>query len=399
MGVRAHTQILVRNLEGNTVCLPHDGYLLCGADLKVKLAGVSHVPAHCQRLVSGTIDIHDDTVLIAAEHGTFPSCTLLLRLLGGKGGFGSLLRGATSKAGQKKTSNFDACRDMSGRRLRHVNAEKQLKEWTAGQQERELEKAGEEFIKKLAKEKKESESIMADVTRIREENAQAIERVSAAVESGLKEARKQVIAQGKRKVAAEEVAPHKRSKLLSMLQEVDEESDEEDGEHNAVQGEAEVLVLSPSQSAEAGPSSSSDNQQQPPAEPISDSDDNGQNTIKTPDTGSESEVGVADEDQPEVARLAPEPAGFAVVKNAACHGSGDAAGDKVQEGPLQWDRIHHSKELEALGLDRLKSELQERGLKCGGSVSERAARLFLLKSIPLEKLDRKHFAKVYKNGQ
>lgn len=37
-------------------------------------------------------------------------------------------------------------------------------------------------------------------------------------------------------------------------------------------------------------------------------------------------------------------------------------------------------------------ELQSRGLKCGGSLSERAGRLFLLKTVPLEKLDKKHFA-------
>lgn len=48
--------------------------------------------------------------------------------------------------------------------------------------------------------------------------------------------------------------------------------------------------------------------------------------------------------------------------------------------------------VQVLGLEKLKVELQVRGLKCGGSLSERAERLFLLKSTPLEKLDRKHFA-------
>jgi hypothetical protein len=35
----------------------------------------------------------------------------VLRLRGGKGGFGSLLRGAGK---QKLTDNFDACRDLHG---------------------------------------------------------------------------------------------------------------------------------------------------------------------------------------------------------------------------------------------------------------------------------------------
>jgi hypothetical protein len=50
-------------------------------------------------------------------------------------------------------------------------------------------------------------------------------------------------------------------------------------------------------------------------------------------------------------------------------------------------------ELETLGLDNLKAALQKRGLKAGGSAAERAARLWLLKTTPLEELDRKHFAK------
>ena len=41
-----------------------------------------------------------------------------LKLCGGKGGFGSLLRGQPPK--KQMTSNFDACRDLTGRRLRHT---------------------------------------------------------------------------------------------------------------------------------------------------------------------------------------------------------------------------------------------------------------------------------------
>ena len=50
-------------------------------------------------------------------------------------------------------------------------------------------------------------------------------------------------------------------------------------------------------------------------------------------------------------------------------------------------------EMEACGLDALKAALQKRGLKAGGSAKERAARLWLLQTTPLEQLDRKHFAK------
>jgi len=46
---------------------------------------------------------------------------------GGKGGFGSLLKG--QPAVKKRTNNFDSCRDLAGRRIRHVNQEKMLRDW------------------------------------------------------------------------------------------------------------------------------------------------------------------------------------------------------------------------------------------------------------------------------
>ncbi|XP_042371422.1 replication stress response regulator SDE2 [Plectropomus leopardus] len=45
------------------------------------------------------------------------------RLCGGKGGFGSMLRALGAQI--EKTTNREACRDLSGRRLRDVNHEKE----------------------------------------------------------------------------------------------------------------------------------------------------------------------------------------------------------------------------------------------------------------------------------
>jgi len=55
-------------------------------------------------------------------------------------------------------------------------------------------------------------------------------------------------------------------------------------------------------------------------------------------------------------------------------------------------KIQTVADLEALGADHLKCELQKQGLKCGGTVPERAARLFLLKSTPIDKLPPKLLA-------
>ncbi|KAL8275506.1 hypothetical protein Esti_000457 [Eimeria stiedai] len=58
-----------------------------------------------------------------------PLCSLwlLLRLLGGKGGFGALLK----KQRRKKRANFsiDACRDLTGRRIRQAQVVTRIKTW------------------------------------------------------------------------------------------------------------------------------------------------------------------------------------------------------------------------------------------------------------------------------
>lgn len=43
------------------------------------------------------------------------------RLLGGKGGYGSLLRSQGSRMSSRKSTNFESCRDLEGRRLRTVH--------------------------------------------------------------------------------------------------------------------------------------------------------------------------------------------------------------------------------------------------------------------------------------
>lgn len=83
-------------------------------------------------------------------HGS--TIQVLLRLCGGKGGFGALLRGQGRDG--KITDNFDACRDLSGRRVRHVEAEKKLKQWEADAKERELEVLALKHMKDMAKQAK-----------------------------------------------------------------------------------------------------------------------------------------------------------------------------------------------------------------------------------------------------
>ena len=55
-------------------------------------------------------------------------------LLGGKGGFGSMLRALGNQI--QKTTNKEACRDLSGRRLRDINEEKRMKSFVSKQADR-----------------------------------------------------------------------------------------------------------------------------------------------------------------------------------------------------------------------------------------------------------------------
>merc|ERR1711879_919843 len=59
----------------------------------------------------------------------------LLVASGGKGGFGSMLRALGNQI--QKTTNKEACRDLSGRRLRDINDEKRLKQFVSKKAERE----------------------------------------------------------------------------------------------------------------------------------------------------------------------------------------------------------------------------------------------------------------------
>lgn len=73
-----------------------------------------------------------------------------LPVKGGKGGFGSMLRAIGAQI--EKTTNREACRDLSGRRLRDVNEEKRIKDWVKKQAEKkeEEEKKKKEKLKRLA---------------------------------------------------------------------------------------------------------------------------------------------------------------------------------------------------------------------------------------------------------
>ncbi|XP_042429725.1 splicing factor SF3a60 homolog [Zingiber officinale] len=70
-----------------------------------------------------------------------------------------------------------------------------------------------------------------------------------------------------------------------------------------------------------------------------------------------------------------------------------------QSDELDLEYYSTLEELMEVGPEKLKEALAALGLKTGGTLKQRAERLFLTKNTPLEQLDRKHFAKSSRNSE
>ncbi|RID70894.1 hypothetical protein BRARA_C02870 [Brassica rapa] len=401
-------QLFVRLLNGKSITLAFSSPLAYGDQIKQRIFDHTHIPTHLQRLICGGHQISDESTVSQPD----ATVNLVLSLRGGKGGFGSLLRGAATKAGQKKTNNFDACRDMSGRRLRHVNAEKRLEEWKEGEEERKLERLAEEFLKKQASRVKEGVGNGATqkyVKRYREESDKCIEAVDLAL--------KESFMSGKRKgKIGVESEKSKRLKIWKGKRTVDasdsdESSDDEDekeknngsqvessgsgmaGAHDGDSSGKDVVVVHQSSDVLKGETTAGVQvinegkvddllvgamvQTEKEDNLYKDAEKNlvevaCETVVDVKNQGNDSEVkqeGVAGETE--------------TVDAVCCK--------RVE--PLNFDDFSSAKDMEVMGMERLKTELQSHGLKCGGTLQERAARLFLLKSTPLDKLPKKLLAK------
>lgn len=55
--------------------------------------------------------------------------------------------------------------------------------------------------------------------------------------------------------------------------------------------------------------------------------------------------------------------------------------------PVDLSEVESVGQLEAMGLERLKRALCDRGMKCGGTLQERAARLFSVRGLAPHQID------------
>jgi hypothetical protein len=79
-----------------------------------KLFGYNNYPEDCLLLCLQHLEL---------THFDPPFCNIRFKsqIRGGKGGFGTLLKGQSRQASAHTTKDFSMCRDLQGRRLRHVN--------------------------------------------------------------------------------------------------------------------------------------------------------------------------------------------------------------------------------------------------------------------------------------
>lgn len=90
----------------------------------------------------------DDYYLIKCSESVY---NVKLRLLGGKGGFGSQLRAQGNKMSSKKRAgNYESCRSLNGQRIRVQKQTKMIEEYLAREPER-LSKKEQEIREKMQK--------------------------------------------------------------------------------------------------------------------------------------------------------------------------------------------------------------------------------------------------------
>ncbi|KAK9830838.1 hypothetical protein WJX74_009412 [Apatococcus lobatus] len=420
-------QLFVKSTQTHILQLSKDA---TGRSLRQAVEAKTGLPQGSFWLSFAGRSLADNNSLAACGLSSDSSIQIVHRLLGGKGGFGALLRGAGRAA---LTDNFDACRDLNGRRLRHVNADRKLADWAAEAKERQLEKLAMKHLREQERERNKAEKAQVNMDGVKAEQSRALAGVMAALNDGFANE-----APGNKRKAgslAEDEAVKKRRFLETLLEGDDSDDSSFDSEDEELAEAAIAQWLSgrsvmsePTSQDAAGPSSDSDASAQEPQpslasemvqqarlEAAADMDAAasqqtfgtcplpGADTLKAT-SASASTSGLASQAQQDPADLTADaargsPAGNdsrepGPVANATpSKAEASQAAEQTQAPAVDLQMYASAQELEQLGLDALKQQLQLHDLKCGGTVEERAARLFLLKDTALADLDKKHFPK------
>jgi len=320
---------------------------------------------------------------------------VLFRLLGGKGGFGSLLR---SQKGGKKTTNFDAMRDLNGRRIRHVKAVERIKTWL------ENKKREDELVQALTGEGPELPKPVPESESLDEAFLEKLKKAAAT--------RPAVVSEGFRRMLAEEAGEDVAAKRLrtagpeaSSAASADDDDDgvdwlsalaslgelSPDGEDEASSSTAPAPGKAASSSSSSSAAVSKDvvKEKSSTAGAGSRAVDPAPAAPAAPKAAATPKVAEAPKAAPAKAAAVPE------VPKSKAPAPAPAAPPKKLElvKPQDLAKYKSAEELaEKVPAEALKQSLQQLGLKCGGRPEERAKRLFALKDKSLQDLPKSFFA-------
>nr|CUU97668.1 hypothetical transcript [Hymenolepis microstoma] len=284
------------------------------------------------------VDILDDDVVIRVHP----------RLRGGKGGFGSMLRAIGNQI--EKTNNNDMCRDLSGRRIRDVNAEAKLKEWYGNASERERAK----MEKILEKQRRRREALAKGPLHDHKFNdpefSRRKEHIYAELQDAVDDLLKKIVADSR------PAGPSKKRRKL-WIETVDgyDLSSSDDDDYNS---NVDSDVFSPDSEPVSCLSKSSQADKPVEITRVVYESEPKRNETKEPNptNNKDRSVDVHAVDEQKASN-------FVLIT------------DEVLSG------VASASHLESYGLESLKHALSSKGLKCGGTVSERASRLFSVRNL------------------
>ena len=261
-------------------------------------------------------------------------------LRGGKGGFGTLLRSTGKKKGRNAEPNNDMCRDLKGQRYHVSENARKMEKWTKEESVREEEALALKYIEERTGEKARKRAKMEkEEERFRKDSEEVKERMEEAM-----------------KVATTKTIQTTVEKGRVRDDEEDEDDSDDEEEEDDFRRKKKKRTTNKSTTEE---------------EQIEEGKEEERKVIKVAKANDEKE--------------------FPVV-GAAPMSSNSSPPKQENFEPIDLHDINVAQELERFGLDHLKIELTRQNLKCGGSLEERANRLFLLKMTPFEAIDKKHKA-------
>ncbi|KAG8198136.1 hypothetical protein JTE90_006889 [Oedothorax gibbosus] len=335
---------------------------------------------------------------------------VIFPLPGGKGGFGSMLRAIGAQI--EKTTNREACRDLSGRRLRDINEEQRLKKWISKESERKAEKARrrKERIERLKAKPRHNFNDFEYEKKLSE----GPDRVEEALAAGMEKMSKRPASEA----SCSAVQPKKKHLWLDEEMSSSSDSDPETlgspkartsdscaGSSNEEAGcssqpqatfqeerkSSNVKSMNENSSSgadtrEKSVSDSNETQNKTPAEFFQPSEDSTSSSNQEKISKDLSNDGSTHIEETAVIVSPKENLSINQENSNKDPSSKDSNQEKfipesVTYLPIDLMSYNDVSELEALGLDRLKAALMEKGLKCGGPLQDRAQRLWKVRGL------------------